>query len=175
MLSKAYEDSATRFGLILGTGVNIAAHLPVHLFGNTKFGSRPTSWHDAAKHVIVNTECSMFGKAFLPMTPWDHLLNDAHSKPDFQPLEYLVSSRYIGELTRIILQDAVRRAGLFEGTMPSTLIQPYTLDAELLANMEASVNSSNIGPCQLIALQCELGGICKRSVLSTAPTSKSCF
>ncbi|RAL63117.1 hypothetical protein DID88_004200 [Monilinia fructigena] len=61
LLSKAYIDPTTRFALILGTGLNAAAHLPVHVFSQPKFGIRPASWHECAKYVIVNTELSMFG------------------------------------------------------------------------------------------------------------------
>ena len=52
LLSKAYLDTTTRFSLILGTGVNAAVHLPVHVFSSSKFGERPEEWHEKAKHVI---------------------------------------------------------------------------------------------------------------------------
>ena len=61
LLSRAYGDPKTRMSLILGTGTNVAIHFPVHEIGTTKFGVRPQGWFDRAKHVIVNSEMSMFG------------------------------------------------------------------------------------------------------------------
>jgi hexokinase len=138
LLSTAYSDPSTRYGLILGTGVNIAVHLPVGAFTSEKFGVRPSSWHDAAKHVIVNTELGMFGKGLLPMTKWDVHLNATHILPDFQPFEHLVSGRYLGEIARLIILDAIRDVNLLNGDIPPSLEQPYSLDTALLAHMQSS-------------------------------------
>jgi hexokinase len=137
LLSKAYSDQTTRFGLILGTGVNIAVHLPIGLFGEKKFGIRPASWHEAAKHVIVNSELGMFGKGLLPMTRWDIQLNDSHVRPDFQPLEHLLSGRYLGEIARLVLVEGVQNFNLFDGILPVSLEEAYSLDTELLAKIQS--------------------------------------
>ncbi|KAJ5005618.1 Hexokinase-1 [Colletotrichum sp. SAR 10_66] len=100
LLSQAYIHSATRFGLILGTGVNIAAHLPVSVIGKPKFGERPQEWWDEARDVIVNTELGMFGQDILSVTRWDRSLKQGHPRPDFQPLEQMVSGMYLGEMVR---------------------------------------------------------------------------
>lgn len=136
LLSKAYLDSTTRFALILGTGVNAAVHLPLHVFSPSKFGSRPNEWYDVAKHVIVNTELSMFGGGLLPLTKWDEELNLHHKLPDFQPLEHLVGGGYMGEVVRLILLDGIRNAGLFGGVVPETLKERYSLDTEIISRME---------------------------------------
>lgn len=139
LLSEAYLDSSTRFGLILGTGVNIAVHLPVSTIGRAKFGSRPESWFDKASHVIVNTELGMFGRGILPVTRWDTALNTSHPKPEFQPLEHLVSGFYLGEMCRLALVEAVDATGILGGVMPPSLLQPYSLDTETISMMEAYV------------------------------------
>ncbi|KAK5175939.1 N-acetylglucosamine kinase 1, partial [Cryomyces antarcticus] len=137
LLSQAYNDPSTRLALILGTGTNAAVHLPVSALGKSKFENRPQSWHEKADHVIVNTELSMFGKNILPTTRWDDYLNITHMNPDFQPLEYLISGRYLGEIVRLILLEAIQAAGLFGGEVPEQFINPYTLDTGTIAAIES--------------------------------------
>jgi hexokinase len=78
----------------------------------------------------------MFGKGVFPTTRWDDQLNDAHVRPDFQPFEHMISGRYMGEIVRLIIVEAVRTAGLFSGEMPHQLAEPYTLDTGTIAAME---------------------------------------
>lgn len=137
LLSKAYLDQTTRFALILGTGVNAAVHLPVHMFSQEKFGIRPASWHESAKHVIVNTELSMFGAGILPYTRWDKLLLAAHPRPDFQPIEHFVSGGYLGEISRLILVEGIKTAGLMGGIVPPSLEERYSLETETLSHIES--------------------------------------
>ncbi|KAK4190801.1 hexokinase-1 [Podospora australis] len=137
LLSAAYTTPSTRFGLILGTGVNIAVHLPVHTIRQSKYGDRPATWHEKASHVIVNTELGMFGHDILPVTKWDKQLRKGHPRPDFQPLEHLVSGYYLGEVCRLILLDAIQTTGNLGGVVPPSLNTPYTLDTETLSLIEA--------------------------------------
>lgn len=139
LLAKAYVDPATQMSLILGTGLNAAVHLPVTSFAPKKFGSRPSSWHEEAKHVIVNTELSMFGKNIFPVSRWDEQLNLTHTHPDFQPLEHLTAGRYLPEVLRLILLDAIHSASLFGGLVPDGFTS-YALSAEVLALIEADTS-----------------------------------
>ena len=123
--------------LILGTGMNAAVHIPVSALGKDKFGARPQSWHDRAQRVIVNTELSTFGKGVLVTTRWDECLNLMHIRPDFQPFEYLITGRYISEIVRLIILEAVETAGLFSGVVPDKLHEPYALDTAIMAVIEA--------------------------------------
>lgn len=136
LLSEAYINSSTRFSLILGTGVNIAAHLPIPTIARAKYGGRPDSWFEKASHVVVNTELGMFGKGILPLTRWDWLLNRAHPHPDFQPLEQLVSGFYLGEICRHALVEAITTTGIFGGIVPPSLSKPYSLETETLSIIE---------------------------------------
>jgi hexokinase len=137
LLSRAYLDPSTRFALILGTGCNAAIHLPVTALGPSKFGIRPSSWHEKANHVLVNTELSMFGKGIFPVTRWDESLNSTHALPDFQPFEMLLSGRYLGEIVRLMLVEAIQTAGLFGGEIPENFTEPYSLDTGTIAAIEA--------------------------------------
>ncbi|KAF2019720.1 actin-like ATPase domain-containing protein [Aaosphaeria arxii CBS 175.79] len=136
LLSRAYEDPSTRFAVILGTGFNIAAHLPISTLAAPKYKGYPRKWLDQAEHVLVNTELSMFGKNVFPTTRWDDQLNATHVRPDFQPFEQLISGRYLGEIVRLVLVEAVRTAGLFSGELPEKLSEAYSLDTGTLAAME---------------------------------------
>jgi hexokinase len=137
LLSRAYSDPATRFSVILGTGSNASIILPVSALASAKFGSRPKSWHDKAEHVLVNTEFSMFGKGILPLTRWDEYIDQAHIMPGFQPFEHLISGRYLGEIVRQILLEAIQNYGLFKGQIPERFLEPYALDTSTLAVIES--------------------------------------
>lgn len=139
LLSQAYSHTSTRFGLILGTGFNIGAYMPVGVIGRRKFGSRPVGWFDRASHVIVNTEMSMFGHNILPITRWDRQLLDHHPRPDFQPLEHMVSGMYLGEVARFALIEAIDTTGIFGGVLPSSLAAPYSLGTDTLSIIERFV------------------------------------
>lgn len=136
LLSQSYSHVSTRFGVILGTGVNIAAYLPTSIIGRFKFGQRPPSWFEEASHVIVNTELGMFGRHMLPLMKWDIELLQGHARPDFQPLEHLVSGMYLGELGRLALVDAIQSTGIFGGVVPPSLTIPYAMGADMLAAIE---------------------------------------
>ncbi|KAF2738177.1 actin-like ATPase domain-containing protein [Polyplosphaeria fusca] len=136
LLSRAYEDPATRFAVILGTGFNIAAHLPVSALASSKYKGYPQKWLDEASHVLVNTELSMFGKNVFPTTRWDESLNENHVRPDFQPFEHMISGRYMGELVRLVIVEAVSTAGLFSGELPAKFQEPYSLETGTIAAIE---------------------------------------
>ncbi|RMZ92726.1 hypothetical protein DV736_g15, partial [Chaetothyriales sp. CBS 134916] len=151
LLSQAYLDASTSVGLILGTGTNAAVYLPTTVMGQSKFASRDQVWLSRASRVIVNTEMSMFGKGVLPRTRWDEILNNTHSLPDFQPLEYMTTGRYLGELLRLIILDAVETCQLFGGILPLSLAEPYTLDTVILAHLEEDHSTDLAASTALIA------------------------
>ncbi|RMX86788.1 hypothetical protein D0869_02832 [Hortaea werneckii] len=105
-------------------------------------GERPASWHEAAQHVLVNTELSMFGKTIMATIRWDDELNAKHILPDFQPPDYLVTGRYLGEMLRLIIVEAVTPAGLFGGELPRKLDEPYALETRLLAEFQSGASAS---------------------------------
>jgi hexokinase len=161
LLSRAYSTPHTHYGLILGTGVNIAVHLPTSLVAgklalrninsavsppasppslSTSPGSSVSTGsalppHD---HVIVNTEISMFGAGVLPVTRFDTALDAAHALPGFQPLEMLVSGRYLGEVARLVIVEGFERGVLFADAkaLPKGWERGYGLDTEVLAKLQ---------------------------------------
>jgi hexokinase len=153
LLSRAYLDPNTRLSLILGTGTNVAVHFPVHAIAVGKFGTRPQDWFDHAKHVIVNSELSMFGGGVLPRTRWDEVINRTQLRPDYQPLEYMVTGRYLGEITRLIIVEAVETAGLFDGELPHSMREPYSFDTATVAFLEADGSPSMAASAALLQKQ----------------------
>lgn len=132
LLARAYLDPATRLAIILGTGMNAAVHLPIAALDSSKFRSR-SPLHQTTTHVLTNTELSMFGKNIFPTTVWDDILNAAHMRPGYQPFEYLIAGKYIGEIVRLIIVEATQIAGLFDGHLPPLGNTAYTLDTKDLA------------------------------------------
>jgi len=141
-LSRAYVDPSTRLAVIFGTGLNAAIHLPITSLNKSKLGSRILPENGETTHVLVNTELSMFGKSIFSTTRWDDLLNRNHILPDYQPLEYLISGGYMGEIVRLILIEATESAGLFGGELPPSLRTPYVLDTRTLAAIELDTSPS---------------------------------
>lgn len=142
LLSRAYVDPSTRLAVIFGTGLNAAIHLPITSLNPRKLGSRILPSHGETSHVLINTELSMFGKNIFPTTRWDDMLNRNHIVPDYQPLEYLISGGYMGEIVRLILIEATETAGLFGGDLPPSLRTPYVLDTRTLAAIEVDTSPS---------------------------------
>ncbi|KHO01755.1 hexokinase-1 [Metarhizium album ARSEF 1941] len=140
LLSRAYSYTSTRFGLILGTGVNLAAYMPVLSVGMKKFGVRPEGWYQEANHVIVNTELGMFGHDILPLTRWDHALIKRHPRPYFQLLEHLVSGMYLGEIVRLALIEAIETTGLLGGVVPRSLRSDYSLGTDTISAIESDTS-----------------------------------
>jgi len=128
LLSHAHTNPSTRLSLIWGTGMNAAIQLPVSAIAQSKFGERPEEWKKTAKSVLVNTEISLFGgHGVLPLTKADEELDSLQSHPGFQPYEQMASGRYLGEITRLLLVQAVQSGQLFRGSMPHGLETRWSL------------------------------------------------
>ena len=133
LLARAYLDPDTRLATILGTGMNAAVHLPIAALDSSKFRSTSPPI-GTSTHVLTNTELSMFGKDIFPTTRWDKVLNATHILPDYQPFEYLIAGKYIGEIVRLIIVEATQTAGLFDGLIsPSLANTAYSMDTKDLA------------------------------------------
>lgn len=162
LLAQAYLDPRTRISLILGTGTNSAIYLPTSLLGRSKLLSRPAQWTETPPpHLVINTEMSMFGGRTLPQTRWDKILNSTHPLPDFQPLEYKSTGRYLGEIVRLILLEASESTAFFSQTFPPSLLDPYTLETTTLAAFEAdSSHDLHIASAVFQASHPLLKGLC---------------
>ncbi|KAL2010955.1 hypothetical protein VTN00DRAFT_3673 [Thermoascus crustaceus] len=93
---------------------------------------------------LVSTEWTLRG-ATAPLqelgvvTKWDTELDVNSKRPGFQPLEYMVGGRYIGELVRIICYDWFHGAlGILRPALPLKLVEEYSLTTEFLSLVVAS-------------------------------------
>lgn len=116
--------------------MNAAIHLPITSLHPSKLARRPLTEDPSITHVLTNTELSMYGKGIFPTTRWDEYLNNHHTLPNYQPFEYLVSGGYMGEIVRLIVVEATKKAHLFRGRLPSSLAVPYILNTKTLAWIE---------------------------------------
>ena len=120
--------------------MNAAVHLPISALDSSKFRSRSLQF-GTVTHVLTNTELSMFGKDIFPTTRWDESLNATHLLPDYQPFEYMIAGKYIGEVVRLIVVEATVTAGLFDGVIaPSLVDTAYTVDTKDLASIDTDTS-----------------------------------
>lgn len=92
--------------------------------------------------VAVNTEWTINGTAptlrkFGLINEWDEKLDAQGEAPGFQPLEYMTSGRYLGELGRLVLQDyLVNGLGYSENTLPPKLLRRFALTTTFLSQFK---------------------------------------
>ncbi|TQV98830.1 hypothetical protein V2A60_007474 [Cordyceps javanica] len=139
------EHQRASMGLILGTGSNATVPLRLSLLHQSKW-PRNINVLDGESFsnvkIAVNTEWSINGTA-PPMrklgliTPWDDQLSAQTEIPGFQPLEYMSSGRYLGELGRIMLVDyMVNTLSIPRDTLPSTLLERHGLSTTFLSHFK---------------------------------------
>ncbi|KAJ6015985.1 hexokinase family protein [Penicillium herquei] len=125
-------------GLIVGAGCNSAVPMKLTDLQEAKIRHIREKEPDA-EDTIVSTEWTLRGSSgpiqeLNIVNKWDSEL-DAHcNRPGFQPLEYMVGGRYIGELVRIICYDWFHNTkAVPRSSLPSKLVEEYTLSTEFLS------------------------------------------
>jgi hexokinase len=140
---RAKPNQKAVMSLICGTGTN--ATIPLKL-STLKESKRPKTVSvipgQAGNDVkiAVNTEWSINGTQIVLsscgiITRWDTLLNMSVEKPGFQPLEYMTSGRYLGELGRIIFEEYLTRVlkyNIFQ--LPFKLRDPFSMSTTFLSH-----------------------------------------
>lgn len=150
---RARPDQKAAMALICGTGTN--ATIPLKL-STLKESKRPKAVSvipgqaDNDVKIAVNTEWSINGTLSVLsshgiITRWDTRLNINVEKPGFQPLEYMTSGRYLGELGRIIFEEYLTQVlhyDIFE--LPLKLREPFALSTTFLSHFKPQ--NGNNGP-----------------------------
>lgn len=143
-----FDEASNRracMGLILGTGCNATIPLKLSQLNQSKrppsVVARPEERTEDVK-IAINTEWSINGTA-PPLhkvglvTKWDRVLDQQGELNSFQPLEYLTSGRYLGELGRIMLVDYLtEHLGIPAGTLPKKLLQRHNLTTTYLSHFK---------------------------------------
>lgn len=142
---RAMNHQKACMALICGTGTN--ATIPLRL-STLKESKRPNTVsvipgrtaEDPA--IAVNTEWSINGTQTVltsldVITKWDRSLNMTVERPGFQPLEYMTSGRYLGELGRIIFEEylvEVLKVGILQ--LPFQMRQPWSMSTTFLSHFK---------------------------------------
>lgn len=138
-------DQKAAMGIICGTGSN--ATIPLRL-SSLHSSKRPETVSvipgqedgDGDVRIAVNTEWSINGSApplrkFGLISRWDTELDLAGEAPGFQPLEYMSSGRYLGELGRLIFVDYLASVlGFRPADLPSKLQRKFGLSTTFLSH-----------------------------------------
>jgi len=100
LVARSYADPTCDLGVIMGTGTNACYR--------EKLSNIPKlRGPDPEEYMIVNMEWGNFDK--LRLTRYDNKLDEASVNPDAMYLEKMVSGMYLGEITRLILIDLIKR------------------------------------------------------------------
>ena len=139
----ALPNTRVVMGLIVGAGCNSAVPMKLTDLQEAKTRHIREKYPDAVES-IVSTEWTLKG-ATAPLeelevvTKWDSELEAHSTRPGFQPLEYMVGGRYIGELVRIICYDWFHGAkAVPRSSLPIKLVEEYTLTTDFLSLVIAS-------------------------------------
>ena len=100
--------------------------------------------------VVINTEWTINGAAgplqdLDLITRWDIMLDEATDAPGFQPFEYMVVGRYLGEPVRLVLVDWFTCGrGIIEASLPHLLGQRNALTTAFLATIVAPAEDPSV-------------------------------
>ncbi|KAK7511023.1 hypothetical protein IWZ03DRAFT_387996 [Phyllosticta citriasiana] len=148
---KTSSRSRVAMGVVVGTGTNATVPMPLSDLGQSKtaFLKLPLDSSSSTTKIVVNTEWSVRGteRPVKPYTTiWDTELDRNTDLPGFQPIEYMTSGRYLGELVRLALVDTlsketnvVDREGL-----PAALAQRNAISTKFLADVTARASDDEI-------------------------------
>jgi len=135
LVARSYKDPSCDLGVILGTGTN--ACYPEKLVNIQKWRGL-----DPKGHMIINMEWGNFNK--LRLTNYDKDLDLASPNTGAQFLEKMVSGMYLGEITRLVVQDMIHRGLIFLGSKCTAFEKKGSLLTENMS-LVAEDNSANLG------------------------------
>jgi len=127
LAAKSYEDADCDVGVIIGTGTN--ACYPESLADIKKWRGPGNE----SGRMIINIEWGNFNR--LASTRYDRQLDEESDNPGQQILEKMVSGRYLGELSRLVLQDLATNGTLSCGLVP-LLLKKNGFETEYMSVME---------------------------------------
>ncbi|MFH1453158.1 MAG: hexokinase [Armatimonadota bacterium] len=136
LAAKSYNDPNCDMGVILGTGTN--ACYPEKIANIKKWRGV-----DPKGTMVINMEWGNFNK--LRFTPYDKEVDDESLNTGCQYLEKMVSGMYLGEITRIIICDLIKRGLIFNDPDCKVFIKKdsfQTEDMSLIASDESANYSS---------------------------------
>lgn len=140
---QAQPHQKAAMGLICGTGSNATIPLKLNSLHQNKRPEQVSiipGQADEDVRIAVNTEWSINGSApplhkLGLVSHWDTELDRAGEAPGFQPLEYMSSGRYLGELGRLIFLDYLTNIlGYKTANLPLKLQRKFGLSTTFLSH-----------------------------------------
>lgn len=128
LVSRSYKDANCDIGVILGTGTNACYREKVLNIIKWQGLGAPSA------KMIVNIEWGNFNK--ITPTIYDRLLDAKSENPGEQILEKMVSGMYLGEISRLIIRDFIKRKILFSGLNLSRLAIVKCFKTEYMSRIE---------------------------------------
>jgi len=150
LLTGSYQqvNSDCCIGLILGTGSNTCYWEKMENIKKYKSGPK-----ENISGMVINMEAGNFGSRRIgidmPLTKWDHELNQQSNNPDNQILEKQISGMYLGEITRLVILDLIRQGKIFSSFKDSKLRleDRYGFDTKIMSIFEND-NTSDLSIVQ---------------------------
>ncbi len=140
LLTASYSDRYADIGSICGTGHNTCYLEP--------------GYPMTGKPMIINIESGNFSE--LPATGYDLQLDRQSQIPGEQRLEKMVGGQYIGELTRIIIQDFINKKLLFTYGRPEIFFTPNEIKCEIMARQLADKSPELTDIAQWLKTTCQI-------------------
>lgn len=150
-----------------------------------KFKSDTPSSSDET--MIINTEWGNFDneRSRLPLTWFDRRCDRESVNPHYQIFEKMISAKYLGELTRLVLLYLVDSGLLFEADSSHTFNMAYTLDTTYMYACEADdsqdleqvrviletmmkIPETTLADRQIVKKVCEIVGVRSAELVATA-------
>ncbi|XP_070184008.1 hexokinase type 2-like [Littorina saxatilis] len=138
LASAAYNNPDCKIGLVVDGGLNACYY---------ENGTQTKCLQDE-KVMIINTELGALGEnGFLDFcrTNYDKELDECSSSPDSQILEKMVSSMYLGEIVRLVLEGLTRKNLMFRSV---PLVCNLFLRGSFNTDYVIEIESDNEGPHQ---------------------------
>ncbi|ORY55751.1 hexokinase [Leucosporidium creatinivorum] len=135
LIASAYVDTATRAGIIFGTGCN-AAYME-------KISSIPKiadKGLDQTEEMAINCEWGAFDSStheHLPRTPYDVIIDETSNKPGQQAFEKMIAGLYLGEVFRLVMIELIDEGVLFLGQETYKVEKPFGFDTAFLSLIES--------------------------------------
>lgn len=148
LLAQIYRDNLTRMSVILGTGSNAAYIEKCSLL------TKCTDYR-LNDQTLINIEWGSFGDGtsddLLPTTRFDRQLDEESKNPGLQRFEKMISGMYLGEIFRLILQEAIELNLLPCDTDNLQLFRPYGVKTKEMSRFHELFLKNDREKCKTVA------------------------
>ncbi|KAH0690999.1 hypothetical protein R3W88_010358 [Solanum pinnatisectum] len=130
-----YTQKDVAVAVILGTGTNAAYVERVQAI---------PKWHGPVPksgEMVINMEWGNFRSSHLPLTEYDHALDNESLNPGEQIFEKMTSGMYLGEILRRVLLRVAEEAGVFGDEVPPKLKDSFVLRTPDMSAMHHDTSS----------------------------------